>query len=257
MSRAPRPAGRRPCGRPASTMRRQRALAASGGTKISNPSSPVYPVRATIACPPFDGPLGEVVERDPLQVDRSEGLEDRFGARSLECEQGELVAQVVEPAARRVLGEEPLPVLLDVRGVHDHEKPALGATVDDDVVHRAARGNGEGGVLRLPVHELRDVVGRRPLQEREGALPLDLELAHVGDVEEAGGGPHGGVLGDEARVLDGHVPPAEGHHPGPAFPVDGVERCLSELGHRTKGHAITGPRRVNEGHRLDSEGVVV
>ena len=96
------------------------------------------------------------------------------------------------------------------------------------------------------------------LQEREGALPLDLELAHVGDVEEAGGGPDGGVLGDEAGVLDGHVPPAEGHHPGPAFPVDGVERCSAELGHRTLRHAITGPRKGSMiRHRLDSEGVIV
>ena len=203
-------------------------------------------------------PFGEAVERHLREVDRGERLEDRLGLRSLQGQQRELVAQVVEPAARRLLGEQPVPVLLDVRGVHDHEVAALGAAVDDDVVHRAARGHGQRGVLRLPVHELRDVVGRHALQEGEGALPLDLELAHVGDVEEAGGGPDGRVLGDEARVLDGHVPPAEGHHPGPAFPVDGVEWRSAELGHRTIRHAITGPRKGSMiRHRLDSEGVIV
>ena len=104
--------------------------------------------------------------------------------------------------------------------------------VDDHVVDRGAVRQGQGRVLGLPVRQLRDVVGGDPLQEVLGPRPRDLELAHVRDVEQARGPAHREVLGDEARVLDGHVPATEGDHPGPALPVDGVEWRLAELGHR-------------------------
>src|SRR5207247_2734422 len=42
---------------------------------------------------------------------------------------------------------------------------------------------------------------------------LDLDLAHVRDVEDAGVGAHGPMLGDDAFVLDGHLPPGERDHP--------------------------------------------
>ena len=59
---------------------------------------------------------------------------------------------------------------------------------------------------------------------------LDLELAHVRDVEQPRRPAHGQVLRDEARVLDGHVPAAEGDHLGPALAVDGVQGRLAQRG---------------------------
>jgi hypothetical protein len=72
---------------------------------------------------------------------------------------------------------------------------------------------------------LRDALHRR---ERIGAG--DLDLAHVADVEQPGASADGHVLQDEARVLDGHVPPAERHHAGSRRAVTSVERRLLERG---------------------------
>ena len=49
VSRAPSPAGTSPSPSPASSNRRAAASAPSAGRRISNPSSPVYPIRATVA----------------------------------------------------------------------------------------------------------------------------------------------------------------------------------------------------------------
>ena len=41
---------------------------------------------------------------------------------------------------------------------------------------------------------------------------LDLQLAHVRDVEHAGVRPDGAMLRNHAVVLHGHLPPGEGDH---------------------------------------------
>ena len=72
----------------------------------------------------------------------------------------------------------------------------------------------------------------RRLEERVRLRPLDLDLAHVRDVEDAGVGAHGPVLLDDALVLDGHLPAGERHHPRPERDVAVVERrALERLGH--------------------------
>ena len=54
--------------------------------------------------------------------------------------------------------------------------------------------------------------------------PLDLDLAHVRDVEDAGVGANGAVLLDDALVLDGHLPAGERNHPCPERDVPVVQR---------------------------------
>jgi hypothetical protein len=112
-----------------------------------------------------------------------------------------------------------------------HQQVALGrVAVDDDVVDGRPTRHGQRRVLGLAVAYLRHVVGGDALQERERARAQDLELPHVGDVEEAGGLADGQVLGDQAGILDRHVPAAEGNHLRAAFPVNLVEGCLSKGG---------------------------
>ena len=96
------------------------------------------------------------------------------------------------------------------------------------------------------------------LQEGQGARALDLELAHVGDVEEPGRLAHGHVLADEPGVLDRHVPAAEGDHlraasrggrrsaASCAACRSAVSKSSSSTSGRRKAQAITRPRaRVN------------
>ncbi len=55
------------------------------------------------------------------------------------------------------------------------------------------------------------------------------------DIEDADAGAHGHVLGDEAGVLDGHVPAAEVDHLRAQAAVGGVECGLAECWRRGGG----------------------
>ena len=62
------------------------------------------------------------------------------------------------------------------------------------------------------------------LARLQRARAAELDLAHVRDVEQAGGGAHRLVLGDHAGVLHRHVPAGEVDHPRPELAVGLVER---------------------------------
>ena len=108
----------------------------------------------------------------------------------------------------------------------------LADAVDDQVVDDPAVLVREQRVLRLAGREPVEIVRERALQQLAGARSLDLELAHVRDVEDAGIGPHRAVLRDHALVLHGHLPAGERHHPRAELDVPVVERRVQErLGH--------------------------
>jgi len=72
-----------------------------------------------------------------------------------------------------------------------------------------------------------EIVGDEAVGLLEGAGAAELDLAHVGDVEEAGGGAHRLVLLLEPGVLHRHVPAGEIDHAAPELPVGGVEWSLT------------------------------
>ncbi len=86
----------------------------------------------------------------------------------------------------------------------------------------------EQRVLRLTVGEPGEVVREKALQELGLLRPLDVDLAHVGDVEDAAVAPDGEMLGDHALVLDGHLPAGERHHAGAERDVAVVQRRAPE-----------------------------
>ena len=69
-----------------------------------------------------------------------------------------------------------------------------------------------------------EVVREQSLQQLVRPRALDLELAHVRDVEDAAVRPHGAMLGDDALVLDGQLPPRERDHAPPGIDVTVVQR---------------------------------
>ncbi len=96
--------------------------------------------------------------------------------------------------------------------------------VEGEVVDHAAVGVAHGGVLNLAVDQLRGVVDGHLLDEIESPGALDDDLAHVRDVEKAGGVAHGEMLVDHSAVLHGHLPAAEVDHPGAHLFVHIVQR---------------------------------
>jgi hypothetical protein len=125
--------------------------------------------------------------------------------------------------AARVAGD-PLPVLVDVARVHRQHVSVTAEPVHGEIVDDAAVRMAEHGVLHLADVQHGGVVGGERLQRRERLRPLDFELAHVADVEEADCAADGAVLLDDTRVLHGHFPAAERHHAGAGLDVRVVER---------------------------------
>jgi hypothetical protein len=190
--------------------------------------------------------LGEAVELHPGEVDRRHLLEDGGSLGSLEREKSVVGAHVPHLTVRGSLGLQPGEVLLDVGSVDDHQKEVRRASVQDHVVERAALLVRHRRVLGLSVTEAGHVVRGHALEKGERSAPLDLELPHVGDVEQTRGPADRHVFGDEPRVLDGHLPRAERDHLGPALPVYGIEGCPAEVGHERAG-TLSRPRgAVNE-----------
>ena len=124
-----------------------------------------------------------------------------------------------------------------VRGVH-HDHQLVVEPVDRAVVHEGALGREDRRVLHLPPRlERADVVAGDPVDEGVPVGAGDLELAHVGDVEDADAAPHGVVLGEDAgRVLHRHLPAGERHHLGAERLVAVVERgALERRSWRSRG----------------------
>jgi hypothetical protein len=133
----------------------------------------------------------------------------------------------------------PLEVPRGVRGV-DHDQEVVGReAVDQQVVDVGAELGEEPGVVGPARRELRHVVGGQALEQRLGARAAHPDLAHVRDIEEAGGGAHRLVLLDDAGVLDRHLPAGERHQAAARLDVAFMKRrspqvlgALTVLGHR-------------------------
>ena len=161
------------------------------------------------------------------EVDVGQGLEDRLGQRPLEGELGVDVALVLDLDVEALgVAGDPGEVLVVVGRV-DHEEVLLRThAVDQHVVDEGRLRRHQGRVLDLPRGELGGVVRGEPLDVGQGVLARDQDLAHVADVEEPGLGPDGHVLGNDARVLDRHLPAAELDHLSAELLVELVEARL-------------------------------
>src|SRR5690606_23528835 len=162
--------------------------------------------------------LGEVGGDEPVEEDR--------GAGPLDGDQGPVVGLVRNrdvPARGQALEVRDDGVA--VRGVRDDQVLVFALAVDEQVVDDAAGVVGQHAVLPAADLEPGGVVERGVGQERRGVRPGDPHLGHVGDVEDAGAGPHAPVLlVDAALVVEGHLVPGELHQPGAQLGVLEVER---------------------------------
>ncbi len=130
-----------------------------------------------------------------------------------------------------------LEILVLIGGVDAQEIVVVGHLMHQDVVHKSAVFVEQPRIVRLAVLQLRDVVGGDEIGQPGRFRPVDFDLAHVADIEDADGIANGVVLGDDAGILDGHIPAAEIDHPGAERAMDGVQRRFEErrFGHEESG----------------------
>ena len=166
-------------------------------------------------------------------VGKSEPLER---ARALDGDEAVLVGRVAHLAATRLALLQPVVDSCAIRGVDDEIELAVPEAVRDEVVDDPARLVREQRVLRVAVRELVDVVREHRLQECLRRRPVDVDLAHVRDVEGAGVRPDGLVLRDDTLVLDGHLVAGERHHARAELDVARVEGRTQER--RFHGHRL-------------------
>lgn len=92
-------------------------------------------------------------------------------------------------------------------------------------------------VAKLALAQQLEVTRQQGFQRGVSAPAADHQLAHVADVEQAGGlaGPQ--MLGHNAFVLDRHLVAGERHHPAAARAVPAVQRKRLQLKVHHVGHA--------------------
>jgi len=96
--------------------------------------------------------------------------------------------------------------------------------VDDPVVDDPTAVVADHRVEGVARRQRRDVVGDELLQGGLGALPAEPDLAHVGEVEDAGPGPDRHVLVTDRAVAERHLIPGKLDHHRVGGEVAGVER---------------------------------
>ena len=218
MSRAPRPQGVAP-----------RARTASQSASVSSSAAAELDPRLARVSGARDHDLDPVelphLVRERGSLGEPEAL-DR--ARALNRDQAVLVGGIAYLGAARLAFLEPVVDRLAVGRVDDEQVLPVREAVDDEVVDDPALLVGQQRVLRLSVRDLVEIVREHLLEKGVSRRPVDVDLAHVRDVERAAVGADRAMLLDDARVLDGHLVPGERHHPRAERDVARVERRALE-----------------------------
>jgi hypothetical protein len=177
---------------------------------------------------------------------RAEFGQRAFRLRSLQRDQ-RAVGEGIDDAAVGQVGAQ-MRLVLGLAGGVDHHEQAIAEIGDHQIVEQAAVLVGELRVA-LPTRRHRnDVLGHQALQRQRGVLEAarlraQRDLAHVGDVEQTGGGAGMQMfLQHPGRVLHGHVIAGERHHLRAAREMQRVQWRLFQGGRICKHHrALSAP----------------
>ena len=170
----------------------------------------------------------KVVIGDPGEVGHGQAGQNRIRRRPLQRQLGEVAADIVQlHPGIAAIGQHllhPGEVLGGVGGVDAAEVMVLVEAIEGQIVDHPAVRVAHGGVLHLAVGQLGDIVGGQPLEKSQSSGPLDLNLPHVGDIEQPGGVANRQMLFDHPPILDRHLPAAEGDHAPPQATVMFIQR---------------------------------
>src|SRR5260370_15509335 len=167
------------------------------------------------------------------------GIERKFGYRRenrpsfrpLYRHQRSLGTHIVQLGATAVEPDEPFAIHVDIRGVDAQHVPLGSEAVDNEVIDRAAVGRAHPRVLGLAVGETRGRICERMLEQRERPRPAQVELAHVAQIENAGGGADRQVLFDYAAIVERHIEAAKLRHSRAELAIQTEKRRVLDLLH--------------------------
>src|SRR5215469_5005572 len=174
--------------------------------------------------------------RQPIKLDRREiGVSDLLqqvdALGPLNGNLREIIRQILHAATKLAsVLLHPGEVLL-ARARIDHQQIFfLAKPMHDHIVDEGSLGIKQRRVLRLPNREAGSVVHGNVFDSGERPWPGESDIAHVADVKNADPGAHCQVLGDNAGVLNRHIPAVELDHFCAQFSMNGVQRSLSGRG---------------------------
>ena len=163
-----------------------------------------------------------VGERRQFEGGRRQLRQRRGGQGSLEREEGPLGP--VPERERGQAGPEPGEVRVDPRRVQDHEH-VVGPAGHQEVVHDAAVVVGDDCVAGAAGRQRLQAGRDQGLELAGGVFAGNLDLAHVGHVEEGRRFPGPAMFGEDALVLDGELPAGKRDQLAPEGHVQVMQRC--------------------------------
>ena len=179
--------------------------------------------------------LAEVIEFEVFQVDSHDLAHDLFGVGALESQFADFIGDICQSNVIVAVGLhllfEPGEILVDVRSVDNEQNRLRAALVDEQVVDNAAVVARKHSVGYLTGGHRSHLVGEHAVDELNGVGAFDEELAHVADVEKAGGLAHCVMFFCYAAILYRHVPARKGAHHCSHGHVAVVEAGLFNIAH--------------------------
>ena len=139
------------------------------------------------------------------------------GARALECHGAVVEGSIVQlNVLRRVelfpVAFEPSDVRRGARSIDDEQIFVLAGAICVEIVHDTAPFVADQSVVALADAQFAQIIGQQAVQESFRAASRYLDLAHVGDVKQAGRFANREMFLNDSRILNWHIPPAEVHH---------------------------------------------
>ena len=192
-------------------------------------------------------PPRKPVVLDRAQINGSQLLQRLRRPRPLDRQLRVVVAEVIHMHARHPADNlpHPLDIFLPRPRVDDDQVVVVRKFMHHHIVNKRPIRIQHRRVLCLPNGQLRRIIHAELLHRSQRPRSPQLNIAHMRNVEDAYTRAHGHMLGDQARILDRHIPAAKIDHLGLCRTMHSVQRSFTKcscISHRLNSLGKTSTR---------------